>query len=267
MCGHANPAAAAGHAQPATPVGCAAAPADGEPSGLVGGAQLSRGVYSLLNRVVIVCARSVDDSSPKSVCHAAAACSPCSDVECCSPTCILQVGQDGGEDLLASWPDGVEPFNSVTLAVLQHLDKEGLSPQQALQLSAAAFIPVAHCSRLVAPQQLFLKLAGAALAPFAWEVPGQFVAHAALLKSLGVQDEPRAEDLVRPLLGSFEATPYASNPLPARSRTACSGCCRTDSAVFGHVRPTGSRFALPVSLCACRSTRCGALLGSCLGAA
>lgn len=114
--------------------------------------------------------------------------------------CVLllpQVGQDGGEDLLAAWPDSAEPLISVTNTILQHLDKEGLSPQQALQLSAAAFIPVAHLSRLVAPQQLFLRLGGAALAPFAWEVPGQFVAHAALLKSLGVQDEPRAEDLVR----------------------------------------------------------------------
>jgi hypothetical protein len=49
----------------------------------------------------------------------------------------------------------------------------------------------------VAPQQLYLKLGGAALAPFAWEVPGQFVAYAVLLKSLGVQEEPRADDLVR----------------------------------------------------------------------
>lgn len=112
--------------------------------------------------------------------------------------CVLsQVGQDGGEELLASWPDGAEPITVVTTTILQHLDKEGLSPQQALQLSAATFIPVAHLSRLVAPQQLYLKLGGAALAPFAWEVPGQFVACTALLKSLGVQEEPRAEDLVR----------------------------------------------------------------------
>jgi hypothetical protein len=69
-----------------------------------------------------------------------------------------------------------------------------------MQLSGAAFIPVAHASRLVAPQQLFLKLGGAALAPFAWEVPGQFAGYAALLRLLGVRDEPRAEDLVRPLV-------------------------------------------------------------------
>jgi hypothetical protein len=55
---------------------------------------------------------------------------------------------------------------------------------------------VAHCSRLVAPQQLFLRLGGAALAPFAWEVPGQFVGQLALLKQLGVKEEPRTEDLV-----------------------------------------------------------------------
>lgn len=99
--------------------------------------------------------------------------------------------------MLAAWPDDVETFTNVTLQVLQHLDKEGISPQQAMQLAGAAFIPVAHASRLVAPQQLFLKLGGAALAPFAWEVPGQFVGHAVLLKQLGVKDEPRAEDLVR----------------------------------------------------------------------
>lgn len=113
-----------------------------------------------------------------------------------SPLLLLQVGKDGGEELLASWPDGVEPFNSVTLSVLQHLDKEGLSPQQAMQLTGAAFIPVAHASRLVSPQQLFLRLGGAALAPFAFEVPGQFAAHAALLRLVGVRDEPRVEDLV-----------------------------------------------------------------------
>lgn len=114
--------------------------------------------------------------------------------------CLLryvQVGQDGGEDLLASWPDGAEPFSSITVKVMQHLDNEGLTAQQAMQLTGAAFIPVAYASRLVAPQQLFLRLGGAALAPFAWEVPGQFVAHAALLKLLGVKEEPRAEDLVR----------------------------------------------------------------------
>jgi hypothetical protein len=48
----------------------------------------------------------------------------------------------------------------------------------------------------VAPQQLFLRLGGAALAPFAWEVPGQFVGQLVLLKQLGVKEEPRAEDLV-----------------------------------------------------------------------
>jgi hypothetical protein len=148
------------------------------------------------------------------------------------------VGQDGGEELLATWPDAAEPFNNVTLAVLQHLDKEGLSPQQALQLSAAAFIPVAHASRLVAPQQLFLSLSGAALAPFAWEVPGQFVAHAGLLKTLGVQDVPRAQDLVRHMnynvspdtavvqLQSLCCTRHSHNTL-SQTHLACTSCSFT----------------------------------------
>jgi hypothetical protein len=114
---------------------------------------------------------------------------------CCC--CGLQVGgSDGGEELLATWPDSLEPLPSLTAKVLEHLDREGLSARQAQQLSNATFIPVAHCSRLVAPQQLFLRLSGAALAPFAWEVPGQVVGQAALLKQLGVREEPRAEDLV-----------------------------------------------------------------------
>jgi hypothetical protein len=67
----------------------------------------------------------------------------------------------------------VDRFDDVCLQLLQHLDREGLSAQQAAQLSGAPFIPVAHSSRLVAPNQLFMRLGGAALAPFAWEVPGQ----------------------------------------------------------------------------------------------
>lgn len=65
--------------------------------------------------------------------------------------------------------------------------------------AGAAFIPAAHASRLVPPVHLFVRLGGAALAPFAWEVPGVFVGKLQLLKHLGVKDEPRAEDLVRPL--------------------------------------------------------------------
>lgn len=53
-----------------------------------------------------------------------------------------------------------------------------------------------HSSRLVPPVQLFVRLGGAALAPFAWEVPGMFVGKLQLLKLLGVKDEPRAVDLV-----------------------------------------------------------------------
>lgn len=62
--------------------------------------------------------------------------------------------------------------------------------------AGAAFIPVAHFSRFVPPVQLFVRLGGAALAPFAWEVPGVLVGRLQLLKQLGVRDEPRAEDLV-----------------------------------------------------------------------
>jgi len=74
--------------------------------------------------------------------------------------------------------------------------REGLAASTAQQLSLAAFIPVAHSSRLVAPQLLFLRLGGAALAPFAWEVPGALVGKLEVLKQLGVKEEPRAEDLV-----------------------------------------------------------------------
>eukprot|EP00879_Flechtneria_rotunda_P005855 GHRR01006161.1.p1 GENE.GHRR01006161.1~~GHRR01006161.1.p1 ORF type:complete len:2934 (+),score=1214.27 GHRR01006161.1:179-8980(+) len=109
------------------------------------------------------------------------------------------VGMDGGEELLSAWPDNLEPVAQVTLRVLEHLDREGLSPTQAQEVASAAFIPVAHGSRLVAPQQLYVRLAGAALAPFAWEVPGLFVAQLGLLKLLGVKEEPRAEDLVQAL--------------------------------------------------------------------
>lgn len=190
---------------------------------------------------------------------------------------MLQVGQDGGEDLLASWPDSVEPFNSVTLTLLQHLDKEGLSPQQALQLSGAAFIPVAHASRLVAPQQLFLRLGGAALAPFAWEVPGQFVAQAVLLKSLGVRDEPGAEDLVRDYLGLRGtslglccAGSLQQTWVPRKANTPGLECyCRvlTCSRVSKCAEVCGVLMVCLYLLLMCRCMRCGALLGSCRAAA
>lgn len=56
-------------------------------------------------------------------------------------------------------------------------------------------VPVANCSRLVAPRRLFMRLR-ADLAPFAYEVPLALAPFSRLFKELGAADEPSAEQLV-----------------------------------------------------------------------
>ncbi len=107
----------------------------------------------------------------------------------------LQVGAGHGEQLLGTWPPTAGPIEPTFRAILEHLDKEGLSPSQAASLSGAPFIPVAHASRLVAPSRLFLRLRED-LAPFAYEVPAAFAGQGPLLRLLGAREEPSVADLV-----------------------------------------------------------------------
>jgi hypothetical protein len=72
---------------------------------------------------------------------------------------------------------------------------QGLSDNQRQHLSDVPLVPVANCSRLVAPRRLFMRLR-ADLAPFAYEVPLALAPFSRLFKELGAADEPSAEQLV-----------------------------------------------------------------------
>jgi sacsin len=116
--------------------------------------------------------------------------------------------REGG--LLSSWPSqGLPSPEEAAGLLLDHLDRQGLSREQAAAAATAAFLPVAGGGRLVPPGRVFLRLpargggggavgGGAGLAPFAFELPLalQGGGRLALLRSIGVRDEPSARDLV-----------------------------------------------------------------------
>jgi hypothetical protein len=114
--------------------------------------------------------------------------------------------------LLSSWPtQGLPSPEEGAGLLLDHLDAQGLSGERAAAAAAAAFLPVASATRLVPPSHAFLRIpprggggsgavgGGAGLAPFAYELPLalQGGARLALLRSIGVREEPTARDLVR----------------------------------------------------------------------
>ena len=109
--------------------------------------------------------------------------------------CPVQIGEDGGEAVLGSWPTAVGTPEAVISKVLEYLSAEGLSAGQRKRLAGAGFIPVLNSTRLVPPTRLFTRLRQD-LAPFAFEVPPAFIQHIALLKQLGMQDAPATSDLL-----------------------------------------------------------------------
>ena len=108
---------------------------------------------------------------------------------------VVQIGEDGGEAVLSSWPTAAGTPEAVISKVLEYLSAEGLSAGQCKRLAGAGFIPVLNSTRLVPPTRLFTRLRQD-LAPFAFEVPPAFVQHIALLKQLGMQDAPATTDLL-----------------------------------------------------------------------
>ncbi|KIY97788.1 hypothetical protein MNEG_10174, partial [Monoraphidium neglectum] len=113
------------------------------------------------------------------------------------------------EGLLTSWPSqGLASPEEAAGQLLDHLDRQGLGRDQAAAAAAAAFVPVACATCLVAPGRAFLRLplrggggavgGGAGLAPYAYELPAALAGggRLALLKSIGLKDEPSARDLV-----------------------------------------------------------------------
>ncbi|GFR39737.1 hypothetical protein Agub_g219, partial [Astrephomene gubernaculifera] len=108
---------------------------------------------------------------------------------------LRRVGADCGEEALGGWPASAGSVEEAFKAVLQYLDREGVAGGKAAQLRDVAFVPVARGTLLAPPRRLYVRLKED-LAPFAFEVPPSLASFTPLLKSLGAQDEPRAQDLL-----------------------------------------------------------------------
>ncbi|GIM06473.1 hypothetical protein Vretimale_10717, partial [Volvox reticuliferus] len=125
---------------------------------------------------------------------------------------LRRVGADSGEEALSAWPASAGSVEDAFRAVLSYLDREGVSGQKAAQLRDVAFIPVARATLLAPPRRLYVRLKED-FAPFAFEVPPSLASFMPLLKSLGAQDEPRAQDLVESLRAlAASAGPQQLNP-------------------------------------------------------
>jgi sacsin len=100
---------------------------------------------------------------------------------------------EGGEEILFKWPLGsqIGSIESAFASLFSHLDKEGLSKQQVEEVKKLRFIPVANCTRMAKPSQLFFHLPFS-FSPVAFEVPSFLLPHSELLQSLGASDEPSA---------------------------------------------------------------------------
>ena len=97
-----------------------------------------------------------------------------------------QLGSD--EDILSSWPSSAGPVEAAFGTLLEHLNREGLSKQQAEEIGALPLVPVANATHLAAATHVFFRLPGD-LSPFAYEVPVALSSHAAVLRQLGAKDE------------------------------------------------------------------------------
>ncbi|EFJ44918.1 hypothetical protein VOLCADRAFT_118510 [Volvox carteri f. nagariensis] len=122
---------------------------------------------------------------------------------------LRRVGADGGEEALGGWPASAGGVEDAFRTVLSYLDREGVTGQKAAQLRDVAFVPVARGTLLAPPRRLYVRLKED-FAPFAFEVPPSLASFTPLLKSLGAQDEPRAQDLVE----SLRALAAAVGPQP-----------------------------------------------------
>lgn len=151
---------------------------------------------------------------------------------------LQEIGEDGGEAVLSSWPTAAGTPEAVIGKVLEYLSAEGLSAGQRKRLAGAAFIPVLNSTRLVPPMRLFTRLRQD-LAPFAFEVPPAFAQHIALLKQLGMQDAPTTTDLLGILEGLHSSMGSAAlniNQCRAVMRLLQALCASTDAASVREVQ-------------------------------
>ena len=102
---------------------------------------------------------------------------------------LQNIHATGVESFLNHWPLSGPSIESSFLALFSHLDKEGLSKEQKEVARSLQFVPVANCSHLAKPSQLFFRLPFD-FSPLAYEVPSFLLPHSDFLRSLGASDEP-----------------------------------------------------------------------------
>jgi sacsin len=110
----------------------------------------------------------------------------------------LQNLDEGGEETLFKWPlqSQIGSIESAFAFLFSHLNNEGLSKQQVEEVKKLRFIPVANCTRMAKPSQLFFRLPFS-FSPMAFEVPSFLLPHSDLLRSLGASDELSATLLLQ----------------------------------------------------------------------
>ncbi|EFJ19830.1 hypothetical protein SELMODRAFT_152901 [Selaginella moellendorffii] len=115
------------------------------------------------------------------------------------PLISVVVGQNGGEDVLARWPNGKgsRSVEEVFGEVLSYLSTawDGLSDSDKKELSLHAFIPVANGTRLVTASSLYTRL-GMDLAPYIFEAPRAYLSYVDILSALGMHYDPTVPAMV-----------------------------------------------------------------------
>ncbi|BDA44284.1 probable Sacsin [Coccomyxa sp. Obi] len=113
---------------------------------------------------------------------------------------LRALSHDCGQAALSTWPARGPRAEQAFGAVLDYISAQGVTPNQAKELSHLALIPVANGTRLVAPSSLYVRLRDD-LSPFAFELPAALVGRSTIIQELGMKSEPTAADLINFLQG------------------------------------------------------------------
>ncbi|OAE21027.1 hypothetical protein AXG93_606s1120 [Marchantia polymorpha subsp. ruderalis] len=124
---------------------------------------------------------------------------------------LKTVGKNGGEDVLARWPNGrgMKSVEDAFSEVLRYLSAtwDGLSDADKGALQGVHFIPVANGTRLAMASALYARIS-MDLAPFVFELPSAFLAYVKVLGELGMQEAPSFESMKHLLLQLQQSCGY-----------------------------------------------------------
>ncbi|KAL2612990.1 hypothetical protein R1flu_024682 [Riccia fluitans] len=116
---------------------------------------------------------------------------------------LKNVGKNGGEDVLARWPNGrgMKTVEDAFSEVLRYLSSawDGLSDADKEALKGVHFIPVANGTRLAMASALYARIS-MDLAPFVFELPSAYLAYVKVLGELGMKEAPSVENMKHLLL-------------------------------------------------------------------